>query len=101
MVEHLKADVETDQTEYVSALGAIGPDALPAVTELIRHNNPHLRRAAAEVFGLLGPEVRSKATPVLRTAAEEDTDSSVQWAALNALGQVNPVEARKLGWVGR
>lgn len=101
LVEHLKADVEADRTGYVSALGAIGPDALPAVAELIRDKDPSVRKAAAEVFGLLGPEVRSKATPLLRTAAEEDADSSVQWAALNALGQVNPVEARKLGWTGR
>lgn len=101
VVERLKADIETDRHSYVTALAGIGPDSLPAVTELTRDKNPHLRRAAVEVFGLLGPEVRSKATPILRTAIEEDADDSVQRAALDALGQVNPVEARKLGWSGR
>ena len=107
LVEQLKADVtatkkagtQPGHAPFVEALAAIGPDVLPAVSDLTTDAEPMVRVAAAEVFGYLGTEVRSKATPLLRKLIEEDKDETVKQAALHALGQVNPKEAEKLGWV--
>ncbi len=106
LVEQLKADVAATKKSgtqpghgpFVEAIAAIGPDCLPAVTELTADAEPMVRVAAAEVFGYLGTEVRSKATPLLRKMVEEDKDETVKQSALHALGQVNPKEAEKLGW---
>ncbi len=106
LVEQLKADVAATKKAgtqpghgpFVEALAAIGPDCLPAVTDLTADAEPMVRVAAAEVFGYLGAEVRSKATPLLRKLIEEDKDETVKQSALHALGQVNPKEAEKLGW---
>lgn len=101
LMEQLVADVNTGPTPYVAALAAIGPDSLPALNDLIGHKDPRMRVAAAEAFGLLGPEVRSKATPVLRRVIEQEKDESVKAAALAALGKVNPDAAKQLGWYER
>jgi HEAT repeat protein len=85
----------------VTALAAIGPDSLPALNDLIGHKDPRVRVAAAEAFGRLGPEVRSKATPVLRAVIEQEKVEWVKAAALNALGKVNPDAAKQLGWYER
>lgn len=84
-----------------SALAAIGPDSVPALGELMKEKEPKLRIAAADALGLIGPEGRSKATPILRSAVEQEKDEAVKKAALDALGQVNPAEAKKLGWTAK
>ncbi len=100
LAEQLVADKSSTEP-YVAALAAVGPDSLPALTDLIGHKEPRVRGAAAEAFGRLGPEVRSKATPVLRGVIEGDKDPAVKAAALTALGRVNPDAAKSLGWTGR
>lgn len=100
LAEQLVADTHSAEP-YVSALAAVGPDSLPPLAELTRHKDQRIRTAAVDALGRLGPEVRSKATPVLRLMIEQEKDVSVKAAALNALGKVNPDAAKQLGWYER
>ncbi|MFY7952649.1 MAG: HEAT repeat domain-containing protein [Armatimonadaceae bacterium] len=100
LVEQLTSEKQSTEP-YVTALAAIGPDSLPALTDLIHSKNPGVRNDAANGIGRLGPEVRSKATPVLRAVIEQEKVEWVKETALNALGKVNPDAAKQLGWYER
>jgi HEAT repeat protein len=59
--------IEHAQMVAVRALGALGPaakDAVPALTELLKHKSWWIISVAAEALGAIGPDARS-AVPVL------------------------------------
>ena len=63
-------------------LGKMGVEAEPAVDELIgllKHENPHARRAAIYAIGEIGPAA-SKAIPVLEKLLAEDASQQTRIA---------------------
>jgi HEAT repeat protein len=74
------------------ALQAVGPEAsraaTPALLVELRHDDPRVRRTAAETLGRFGPAARN-AVPALR-AALNDEDSDVRQAASDALLSILP-----------
>lgn len=87
------------------ALGAIGPVALPALVELLRHWNVKIRELAARALGMMGPG----AEPAVHAlaAALRDAECRVREAAAEALGRVGPAAApavpalREMLWARR
>ncbi len=76
---------------HITALAAIGgptKEVMTAISPLLQHSKPIVRRAAAESLGSIGSKA-SDFTPALAIAAQ-DSDSQVQCAAVTALGQVGP-----------
>jgi len=68
------------------ALAAIGPPAVPALVELLAHDDPYVRRRAANALGSMGPQAKD-AVPSLAKAAE-DADQDVSNAARRALERI-------------
>ncbi|MCY2995622.1 MAG: protein kinase [Planctomycetota bacterium] len=69
------------------ALKALGPAAVPALITVLKHENQHVRSAAAIVLVGLGPEAAVAAAPAL---LEASYDWHARHEALNALKQMGP-----------
>lgn len=94
-------------TQLVKALGAIGPDAAPAVSTLLRlyESQPNHRfdfieprkRSIIETLGRIGPQAGA-AGPLLKQIAQHDTPSHDRTAAIVAASRVLPddVEIQQL-----
>jgi len=67
----------------VGALGAIGKDAIPALTSALQDKDKDVRVAAANSLGAIGKD----AIPAL-TSALQDKDKDVRVAAANSLGRI-------------
>jgi HEAT repeat protein len=74
-----------------SALAAIGPKALPALTSLLRAaeasgEHVHVQRSLADALGAIGPPARD-ALPTLRRFREIPR---VRWNAEAAIARIQP-----------
>jgi hypothetical protein len=98
LLARIQADFATDVSPFVQAVAAVGPDAVVQIGELLGHKEPKVRIAAAFALALIGPECRSKATPLLIQAIDAEKNAEVKAALLNALGAINPAAAERLGW---
>jgi len=78
-----------------SALVRVGAEAVPALVEALKDNDPVTRAAAAEILGQMGPPTASSAVPAL-TKAMGDENEHVRKAASQAYkkfstqGQADP-----------
>ncbi|MEW5739263.1 MAG: HEAT repeat domain-containing protein [Myxococcota bacterium] len=74
-----------------SVLSQLGAAALPAVVQLLRHEDPDQRKFAADILGELG---RPEAVDELISALA-DGDANVRVAAGEALGRIGGSDARR------
>jgi len=80
------------QNSLTVALGAVGPDAVPALTAALSHPEPEVRRHAADTLSHMGSPDADDATPALAVVVADPVEA-VRLAALNALGQLVVREA--------
>jgi len=80
------------QNSLTVALGAFGPDAVPALTAALSHPEPEVRRHAADTLSHMGSPDADDATPALAVVVADPVEA-VRLAALNALGQLVVREA--------
>jgi hypothetical protein len=80
--------LEDKQTSYIatSALGGIGVESIPVLTQALTNTNACARESAARVLGMFGKEAQS-AIPALICCAR-DKDDSVRGFATFSLGQI-------------
>ena len=76
------------EIEAVEALGRIGPEAIPPLTELLRDKEVWVRLKAAIALGMIGPEAKA-AVPAL-TELLKDKYSQVRLVAAMTLGDIGP-----------
>lgn len=79
--EEIDPDIECART-----LRAIGPPAVPALAEALRHPNPGMRREIAHILRRMGPEAKG-AVPALEERTR-DEDPGVRDAAAQALEHI-------------
>jgi HEAT repeat protein len=82
----------------VSALGWVGPAAVPTLTPLFESREAEVRAAAAEALAKIGPEASSAIAPLAR--ALWDDDGEVRQCAAKAHCRIGP-EARPALVAGR
>jgi HEAT repeat protein len=74
------------------AIGQMGPDALPTLTnEMLNHEDKYVRRHAVWALGKLGPLARSALNPLC--AVLKDADPRTASGAAQALGNMGPSAA--------
>lgn len=78
----------TAQDLAVDALARIGPEAIPALTQALRHANPRTRQAAAKSLARMGPAAKAAIDDLI--AALDDEDEDVRKQAIRTLGQIGP-----------
>jgi HEAT repeat protein len=96
------ADLAKDQHEEneavrsiaVNALGHIGPKAIPILTDLLQDSDVFLRRKAADVFGVMGPQAQDAVAALIR--AFEDESFDVRWNARGSLERIGKVAVPQL-----
>jgi HEAT repeat protein len=90
-VQQLSSPDASARADACAALGSAGPNAAPAVPDLIatlKDSDALVRRLAAYALGEIGPAA-SQAVPALQ-ATLNDSDPSVIPAAVNALRAIDP-----------
>lgn len=89
--------LDDKQTSYTaaSALGGIGVESIPVLTQALTNTNACARESAARVLGMFGAKAQS-AIPVL-IQCTKDKDDSVRGFATFALKQIDPEAATKAG----
>jgi HEAT repeat protein len=118
-MDQVRALLEPDEPDY-DAAGAVGPEALPHLSELIVSGDPHIAAKAASLAGRIGADATEtlevaarNASPVVRVAAAEalghlpvqeagdaliglvsDEDASVRQVALESVGREAPPALR-------
>jgi len=75
--------------DAASALGEIGPQAIPALVEAVDDRDAQVRRGAILALGFIGPEAK-EAAPLIIQALEGDAEWLVRSGAANALGWIKP-----------
>jgi HEAT repeat protein len=89
--------LDDQQTSYTAAtaLGGIGVESIPVLTQALTNAHPCARESAARVLGLFGPRAQSALPGLLKCS--KDPDESVRGFAAFAVKQVDPKAARKAG----
>ena len=89
--------LDDQQTSYTAAtaLGGIGVESIPVLTQALTNTHACARESAARVLGLFGPRARSALPGLLKCS--QDPDKSVRGFAAFAVKQVDPKAARKAG----
>jgi hypothetical protein len=90
-IQQLKSPDATARQDACAQLGSAGPNAAPAVPDLIialKDSDALVRSLAAYALGEIGPEA-NEAIPALQ-AATNDPEPGVTPAAVNALRAIDP-----------
>lgn len=77
-------DDDPVQRSVIKALGSIGRPAVAELRERLRSDNPELRLAAAEAFGLMSSDANAAVPDLIE--ALNDRDGRVRTAAVEAFG---------------
>lgn len=88
--------LDDKQTSYTAAtaLGGIGVESIPVLTQALTNSHATARESAVRVLGLLGPKAQSAAPTII--GCTKDPDESVRSFASFALKQIHreaPVQA--------
>src|SRR5438128_8475391 len=86
LLRHLTGEDTDARQSAIADLGRLGPlaaDALPALTQLLHHAEPHVRKTATRALGQLG----APAIPALSDALSHD-DKEIRRQAIWALGRM-------------
>jgi HEAT repeat protein len=83
---------DVDSIRAVSRFGAAGGDAVPQLTELLRHEDPTVRWQAARTLGKIGVPALT-AVPELARLTTSDPESLVREHAAEAMGDIGPAAA--------
>ena len=81
----------TEQHVAADALGRIGPPAIPHLVQALKHPDPSVRKAAAEVLARMGSDAK-EAVPDLVKLLDDD-DFAVRKVAARTLGRIGPAAA--------
>ena len=89
--------LDDKQTSYTAetALGGIGVESIPVLTQALTNTHACARESSARVLGLFGPRAQSALSGLLKCS--KDPDESVRGFAAFAVKQVDPEVARKAG----
>lgn len=82
------------RAEATVALGTMGADGIPGLTEALSDESPLVRRKAAEALGNSGPEAISAIDGLI--ALLRDQDLGVQETAAETLGAIGPAAEKAL-----
>ncbi|MGD9126565.1 MAG: HEAT repeat domain-containing protein [Planctomycetia bacterium] len=82
------------RAEATVALGTMGADGIPGLTEALSDESPLVRRKAAESLQSSGPEAISAIDGLI--ALLQDQDLGVQEAAAETLGAIGPAADKAL-----
>lgn len=69
------------------ALGAMGAEAIPPLTKVMRDTKSPLRSQAIRALGKVGPAAKN-VVPELLTVLKKETDNGLRWASVWALGKL-------------
>jgi hypothetical protein len=89
--------LDDKQTSYTAAtaLGGIGTESIPVLTQALTNSHACARESAARVLGLFGPRAQSALFGLLKCS--KDPDESVRGFAAFAVKQVDPKAASRAG----
>ena len=89
--------LDDKQTSYTAAiaLGGIGVESIPVLTQALTNTHATARESAIRVLGLFGSKAQSAVPAIIR--CREDQDESVRGFATFALKQIDPKAAAKEG----
>ncbi len=87
--DRAKAEDSGTRAGAIVALGALGPAAVPALSEALKHPSDDTRWSAASALGELGPA----AEPAIPALVETIREGRALHPAVRALGQIGPAAA--------
>ena len=89
--------LDDKQTSYTAAtaLGGIGLESIPVLTQALTNSHPTARESAVRVLGTFGSKAQSAVPGVI--LCTKDQDESVRSFATFALKQIDPEAAMKAG----
>src|SRR5207237_6054407 len=73
-----------------SALGSMGPEAVPALINALRDQDPYTRGYAADSIGRNGPEAKAAVPALIEILKNKDESGEIRGKAANSLGRIGP-----------